>query len=134
MKNNGSALGGALFVMLSLIVLFLLGAMLLISGHSALEAGEISVRYARKGTSVLLRPEANPWWFYGEVWVRLVLGALLMAACVAVPIMILVMSPARRAERLRAASQVGLRPSPRVPWPIVGVVIAGFVAFLVLAT
>lgn len=117
-----------------MVVLLLLGGMLLMSGHSALEAGEISVSYAKRGAAVLLRPDANPLWFYGEVWVRLVLGALLLAASVAVPIMVLFMSPARRAERLRAASQAGLRPGPQVPLLVVCLVLIGFLAFLAFAT
>lgn len=131
MNRNGSALGGMVFATLSVVVLLLLAAMLLMSGHSALRDGEVVAFFAKKGAAVLLRPEANPGWFYVEVGLRLGLGAALLVVCMAVPIRLARISPARRAERWRAMSQAGLRPSPKVPWPVVGLVFAGFLAFLV---
>jgi hypothetical protein len=130
MNRQVSTLGGIVSALLCVAVLLLIAAMLLLSGHSALQDGQATAFFVKKGTTVLLRPEENPGWFYFEVWLRLGLGATLLVVCMAVPIRLARMSPARRAERWRA-SQAGLRPSPKVPWPIVGLVFVGYLAFLV---
>ena len=105
------------------------------SGLNALEAGEISVTYSKRGAAILLRPDGSPWRYYAEVWGRLLLGALLVAASVAVPVKVLFMPSARRAERLRAASTHGrLRSGPNVSALAACLVIAAFLAFLALAT
>jgi len=132
--NKGSGLGGAVFLALAAVAIFLFGGVLLMSGLSALEAGQITVSYAKKGAGILLRPESSPWRFYGEVWLRLLLGALLIAASLAAPIKVLLMPSARRAERLRAASSQGrFGHGTKVPPLIACVVIVAFLAVLAFA-
>ena len=127
--NKGSVLAGVVFLALAAVALFLFGGILLMSGLNALEAGQITVSYAKRSAGILLRPESSPWRFYGEVGLRLILGVLSIAASIATPIVVLRLSPSRRAERLRAASLQGKHGHPVSPL-IACVVIVAFLAVL----
>lgn len=126
-----SRLQGLALVLLGTVALMLLGAIPLFSGLSALDAGELWVGSARRGTTLRLNPAEHPWAFYLEVWGRVVIGALLIALGPLVLGYLLFMPKSKRDARLRAASAPGRTASgPKVPWWMALLVILGVLALL----
>jgi hypothetical protein len=128
--NRGSVIEGVIFVVLSCTAIFLGAAYLLVVGWEALSSGEISV--FRKGhPSITLTPSSSPWWFYGEVWIRLIAGGLLAAIAVALPLFLALLPPERRANRLRLASLVRvMRGGPNVSLFAMTIVAIAMVVFI----
>jgi hypothetical protein len=128
--NRGSVIEGVIFVVLSCTAIFLGAAYLILAGWDALTSGEISV--FRKGhPSIRLTPSSSPWWFYGEVWIRLIAGGLLAAIAVSLPLYLAFLPPERRANRLRLASLVRvIRGGPNVSLFALAIVAIAFVVFL----
>jgi hypothetical protein len=128
--THGSVIEGVIFVVLSCIAIFLGAAYLFLAGWDALTSGEISV--FRKGyPSITLTPSSSPWWFYGEVWIRLIAGGLLAAIAVALPLFLAFLPPERRANRLRLASLVRvMRGGSNVSLFAMAIVAIAFVIFI----
>jgi hypothetical protein len=113
-------------VVLWCVAIFLGAAYLFLVGWDALSSREITV--FRKGhPSITLTPSSSFWWFYGEVWIRLISGGLLLAVGVAIPVFLAFVSPQRRAERLRIASLARVRHGgPNVSWLVLTLLLLGF--------
>lgn len=126
-----SRLLGLALLLLGTVVLMLLGAIPLLSGLSALDAGELWLGSARRGTTLRLNPAEHPWAFCLEVWGRIVIGALLMALGPLALGYVLLMPKAKRDAGLRAASAPGRTSSgPNVSWWVALLVILAVLALL----